>query len=602
MIMNTDESAVEVISLHIPKTAGTAFRKVLQQVYGNTGIILDYPGEYRKFFQSEWTTRKAQIKAIHGHFPLNKYEKYFPHARTIIWLRNPIERLISHYFFWKNIPKTNVQAGIHNVLLEKRLSLLEFAQLEEMQNHTLKFCPGKKADDFDFVGLQEFFLEDLKILQNILIWPDFNVDYINKNPDPHYTKLLQEILGDHYLIKKLEDINHEEILFYQESINARNKRLFLTEKKLQLNDNFLSISNSQIIDSKGNIDQLVFNKNDLIIKGWVACQNDTKLEDFVITIGTINNKINNWFLLKDIPSFDVKNKYPFLTNADLARFRIKIPNTSLKSVWEDQLIFLTPLFTDGVGNTLIQVIEPSLEIPDNQSIDWVGGGGSVSFLKITYQFLSIFIQKLGLQPTNSLLDIGCGVGRIAYGLSYYLNSQGKYEGFDPVPQLIKWAEEKIGTKHSNFRFHQFDLHNKLYHSSGVIDPTKFIFPYDQNSFDFVCAISVFNHLPTDEVRHYLQEIERVLKPGGRCLLTLFLINEESEELIKQCKSTQNLVIQIDHGLTNNDEIPEEAIGLYENDFMQWIKNLNLTVVEKIYGWWCGRQKLYCEDIIILQKS
>lgn len=52
--------------------------------------------------------------------------------------------------------------------------------------------------------------------------------------------------------------------------------------------------------------------------------------------------------------------------------------------------------------------------------------------------------------------------------------------------------------------------------------------------------SVFTHLLPDEVDNYLSEISRVLKPGGRCLCTYFLLNEESLSLIERAKGALDL--------------------------------------------------------------
>ncbi len=91
---------VEIISVHVPKTAGTTFKKVLQQIYTDQEIFFDYP--HRGPLHNKMLAKdSANVRVIHGHFPANKYELKFPKARKIIWLRNPIIRLISHYFLEK---------------------------------------------------------------------------------------------------------------------------------------------------------------------------------------------------------------------------------------------------------------------------------------------------------------------------------------------------------------------------------------------------------------------------------------------------------------------------------------------------------------------
>src|SRR5688572_26220823 len=44
--------------------------------------------------------------------------------------------------------------------------------------------------------------------------------------------------------------------------------------------------------------------------------------------------------------------------------------------------------------------------------------------------LEFFVEIAGLQPSHRVLDIACGVGRVAMPLATYLDDAGGYEGFD----------------------------------------------------------------------------------------------------------------------------------------------------------------------------
>ncbi|MGB3513307.1 MAG: sulfotransferase family 2 domain-containing protein, partial [Microcoleaceae cyanobacterium] len=126
--MTIEDLGIEIISVHVPKTAGTTFRDVLEQVYGVAGICVDN--------QLQYPTIKPQFRVIHGHFPMIKYEGKFPQAKRIIWLRNPVERLISQYFYWKNLPLENnpFNDPHHKLVIEQNLSIVEFAEMPEMRN------------------------------------------------------------------------------------------------------------------------------------------------------------------------------------------------------------------------------------------------------------------------------------------------------------------------------------------------------------------------------------------------------------------------------------------------------------------------------------
>ena len=100
-------------------------------------------------------------------------------------------------------------------------------------------------------------------------------------------------------------------------------------------------------------------------------------------------------------------------------------------------------------------------------------------------------------------------------------------------QLIEWAQQSISTKFPNFMFRKADIFNKCYNPNGAFKAVDFRFPYEEESFDLIFLTSVFTHMQGAEVRHYLDEIRRALRPGGKCLTTCFLLNGESEGLISK---------------------------------------------------------------------
>ncbi len=220
----SEYAQIEIISVHVPKTAGTTFRNVLEQVYGKQGVILDYPGEHRKRFRNQLQARKDKIKVIHGHFDIKKYEKDFPQAKKIAWIRHPIHRLISHYFFWLKMPINQIRESSHKLLVEKQIGILEFSGLPDIKNLTVRFLNNRKIHDFYFIGIQEYFYEDILEIKERLGWPDFDIEYTNKNPASDYQKLVQEILEDSILLGKLEEINSEDMEFYREALKHREER------------------------------------------------------------------------------------------------------------------------------------------------------------------------------------------------------------------------------------------------------------------------------------------------------------------------------------------------------------------------------------------
>ena len=163
--------------------------------------------------------------------------------------------------------------------------------------------------------------------------------------------------------------------------------------------------------------------------------------------------------------------------------------------------------------------------------------GSGDFRSRGEEFLGHFRDLCGLDKDESVLDVGCGIGRMAVPLTGYLSSAARYEGFDIVESGIRWCSERITPRYSNFRFQVADIYNKEYRPQGKYRGSEYVFPFADARFDFVFVTSVFTHMLPNEIRNYLREIRRVLKPTGRCLITWFLLNQESEALIEAGKSS-----------------------------------------------------------------
>ena len=146
--------------------------------------------------------------------------------------------------------------------------------------------------------------------------------------------------------------------------------------------------------------------------------------------------------------------------------------------------------------------------------------GAGDFRAVGEEMVKLLTSVGGLQADDRVLYIGCGAGRVALPLTRLLTST--YEGFDVVKAAIRWCQRHITAHHPRFRFRHANLYNSFYNRRGV-DAAHFRFPYDDASFDFAFATSVFTHLDVDSTRNYLDEAHRVLRPGGRLLATFFVL-------------------------------------------------------------------------------
>jgi SAM-dependent methyltransferase len=129
----------------------------------------------------------------------------------------------------------------------------------------------------------------------------------------------------------------------------------------------------------------------------------------------------------------------------------------------------------------------------------------------------------GITAQSSVLEIGCGLGRIAFPLRYILLN-GSYEGFEICRDKIVFLNDTFQKAHPNFRFTWANVRNTYYNPEGQTSAPEYRFPYPRNSFDLIFAASVFTHMLPDAVANYFEHSARVLKQGGRCVFSFFLLD------------------------------------------------------------------------------
>ena len=161
---------------------------------------------------------------------------------------------------------------------------------------------------------------------------------------------------------------------------------------------------------------------------------------------------------------------------------------------------------------------------------WIAFGGG-DFQAMGEKLLRQFIEYADLKSDERVLDVGCGAGRAAVPLTAYLGEKGSYRGFDTYPFGVNWCREHITPRHPRFVFELADVYNQLYNPYGQTPASQYRFPYEDDSFDFIIASSVFTHMLPADMTRYFSEMARVLSPGGRAFITYYLLGEQSKALL-----------------------------------------------------------------------
>jgi SAM-dependent methyltransferase len=216
----------------------------------------------------------------------------------------------------------------------------------------------------------------------------------------------------------------------------------------------------------------------------------------------------------------------------------------------------------------------------------------------------------GITKNSKVLEIGCGLGRIAFPLRYILSPSGSYEGFDICQNKIAFLEKTFHKAYPNFRFIWADINNTLYNPKGQIRAADYRFPYPNNSFDIVYAASVFTHMLPEAAANYFQETARVLKQDGLCLFSFFLLDNYRPEQPRPLGFARP-DFNFDHpyGSYGEDfaiarlENPEEMTAYSLRLIERFAKQAGLELAQApVPGLWSGSTSTWvgAQDLVILK--
>lgn len=218
---------IQLISLHIPKTAGTSFRNTLKMVYGEEHVSrldIDLKQQILKVDQVIFSEKRLprKTKVIHGHFSyplLNSTLEIHPKIPMITWLRDPVERVISNYFYLEKRLKEELEEekkGL-NILSKMQKSLLEYAYSELNRNRICTFLAGMNLADLQFVGITEYYESELASLAQLLKWKAYSSFQHNiTGQRPEVSEMEREVI---------RSWNQADIAIYEEALALRKKRL-----------------------------------------------------------------------------------------------------------------------------------------------------------------------------------------------------------------------------------------------------------------------------------------------------------------------------------------------------------------------------------------
>ena len=192
---------------------------------------------------------------------------------------------------------------------------------------------------------------------------------------------------------------------------------------------------------------------------------------------------------------------------------------------ESRAMSFTACFSDGSAEPLFAIdlaalrsrqletdrmarIVGALPVPDPDLVHLTQGLHDPQFYRASILPAALntvaYLEASGFDPVrlHDVFDFGCGSGRLLAGW-HALAGERSLAGCDINSELIAWAKSNLPAT--------LDLR--------VTSPQPPL-PYLDGSFDLVFAVSVFTHLSLASQRRWVDELRRIVRPGGAALLTL----------------------------------------------------------------------------------
>lgn len=249
------------VFIHIPKTAGTSFRKGLEQSVGREAIFYDYGVEAvakNKLLISYLYDRsppdffgfRAELDNYHnsivcGHYQAKKYFPYFTFGQLGTFFRDPVNRTISEYLHFRRV---NGYKG----------SIEEFCENPIFQNRQSYFMQGVSLDSLGFIGITERYNDSIRLFADHtgIVVPPLELNAASTYPD--------EITSDVY--EYVKQFNHADSVLYAEALSIFEERL----KRLDCHENSpeLTYQSSMRILNSG------------LVQGWVVVEKHPECSPF----------------------------------------------------------------------------------------------------------------------------------------------------------------------------------------------------------------------------------------------------------------------------------------------------------------------------------
>lgn len=229
---------------HVPKTGGSSFRHSLVRSLGSEFIICDYG------FESKVSNKSALISIAEdsfkffsklgslsskgcfiGHFPVNRYAHFFNHRNIGIFVREPVQQVISHYEHKKRVDSY-------------KGSLADFISDKKNQNLQSRYLGDFPLELVGFIGLVEDYESSIEVFNHSY---GFNLDIEKKNVNKA-KKINDNYTVDKWTEEAILETNYFDTLLYQKAKKIVASRKESLVRSGRINYGRVSSLNSRMVN------------------------------------------------------------------------------------------------------------------------------------------------------------------------------------------------------------------------------------------------------------------------------------------------------------------------------------------------------------------